>query len=152
MRPMRSGSCGKGTVTYFDSSALVAAIVEEEEHHEAALRELAEVSEGVTSTHALAETFATLTSGRVDIQISPNEALEILEANVLRRLKVMDLTLTDYRRAMQNSQSAGARGGAIYDMLHLQAARRCGATRILTINVRHFQTFAPDLKHCIVLP
>jgi hypothetical protein len=53
---------------------------------------------------------------------------------------------------MQRSQDAGARGGAVYDMLHLQAARRCRANRILTINLRHFQTFAPDLKHSIALP
>jgi predicted nucleic acid-binding protein len=139
-------------VTYFDSSALVAAIVEEEEHHETALKSLADTTDGVTSTHALAEAFSTLTSGRAEIQLSPNDAFKILEANVLRRLEVMDLTLSDYRRAMQSSQSAGARGGAIYDMLHLQAARRSRATRILTINLRHFQTFAPDLKHLIALP
>ena len=139
-------------MTYFDSSALVAAIVEEEEHHQAALRALAEVSDGATSTHALAETFATLTSGRADIQLNPNDACKIIEANVVRRLEVMDLNLSDYRRAMQSSQSSGARGGAIFDMLHLQAARRRRATRILTINLRHFQTFAPDLKHLIVLP
>jgi predicted nucleic acid-binding protein len=139
-------------VTYFDSSALVAAMVEEEEHHAAAFGALAEATDGVTSTHALAETFATLTSGRVDIQLSPNDALKIIEANVVRRLEVADLNLSDYRRAMQSSQGAGARGGAIFDMLHLQAARRCRATRILTINLRHFQTFAPDLKHLIMLP
>jgi predicted nucleic acid-binding protein len=139
-------------VTYFDSSALVAAMIEEEEHHEAALTALADTSDGVTSTHALAESFATLTSGRAEIQLSPNEALKIIEADVVRRLEVMDLTLSDYRRAMQSSQSAGARGGAIYDMIHLQAARRCRAMRILTINLRHFQTFAPDLQHLIALP
>jgi uncharacterized protein with PIN domain len=55
-------------VTYFDSSALVAAMVEEEEHHQAALKALADTSDGVTSTHALAETFATLTSGGADIR------------------------------------------------------------------------------------
>ena len=54
-------------MTYFDSSALVAAMVEEEEHHQAALKALADTSDGVTSTHALAETFATLTSGGADI-------------------------------------------------------------------------------------
>jgi toxin FitB len=139
-------------VTYFDSSALVAAMVEEEEHHAGALRALSETPEGVTSTHALAETFSTLTSGRADIQLSPDDALKIIDANVVRRLKVMDLSLSDYRQAMQSSQGVGARGGAIFDMLHLQAARRQRATCILTINLRHFQTFAPDLKHLIMLP
>jgi hypothetical protein len=37
-------------------------------------------------------------------------------------------------------------------MLHLQAARRGSAKRILTVNVRHFQAFAPDLKNIISLP
>jgi hypothetical protein len=36
---------------------------------------------------------------------------------------------------MRNSQMVGARGGAIFDMLHLQAARRGAAKRILTLNV-----------------
>ena len=127
-------------------------MVEEEEHHESALKALAECSEGFTSTHALAETFATLTSGRLEIQLAPNEALRIITANVIERLKIVDLTFADYRRAMQASQAAGARGGAIYDMLHLQAAQHGKAERILTINVRHFQTFAPDLKDLITLP
>ena len=138
--------------TYFDSLALVAAMVEEEEHHAAALKALAEATDGVTSTHAVAETFATLTSGRLEIQLSPSDALRIIEANVLGRLEVLDLTLSDYRQAMQSSQEVGARGGAVYDMLHLQAARRCRASRILTINLRHLQTFAPDLRHSIALP
>jgi predicted nucleic acid-binding protein len=138
--------------TYFDSSALVAAMVEEEEHHSRAVSALANDTNGFTSTHALAETFATLTSGRLDIQLTPNEATDLVHANVTRRLQVVELTLADYRQAMQNSQAAGARGGAIFDMLHLQAARRGKADRILTINVRHFQTFAPDLKGMISLP
>jgi hypothetical protein len=58
----------------------------------------------------------------------------------------------DYQQAMRSSQLVGARGGAIFDMLHLQAARRGAATHILTINVRHFQTFAPDLRSMISLP
>jgi hypothetical protein len=62
------------------------------------------------------------------------------------------LGLVDYQQVMRNSRAVGARGGAIFDMLHLQAARRGAAKRILTINVRHFQIFAPDLKNLISLP
>lgn len=127
-------------------------MVEEEEHHATALAALAEPRGGFTSTHALAETFATLTSGRLDIQLAPNDALRMIDANVARRLQVVELSLADYRQAMESSQAAGARGGAIFDMLHLQAARRGKASRILTINVRHFQTFAPELKEMISLP
>jgi predicted nucleic acid-binding protein len=138
--------------TYFDSSALIAAMVEGEEYHASALDALAGVSEGITSTHALAEIFATVTSGRLDIRLTPNQATELIETSVAARLEVMNLTLSDYRQAMKASHKVGARGGALYDMLHIEAARRCRANRILTINVRHFQTFAPDLKHFIVLP
>ena len=49
--------------------------------------------------------------------------------------KSLILGLSDYQQAMRHSQTVGARGGAIFDMLHLQAARRGAATRILTINV-----------------
>jgi predicted nucleic acid-binding protein len=138
--------------SYFDSSVLVAAMVAEEEHHGAAFKALAESTDGFTSTHALAETFATLTSGRLDIQLVPQEAMRVIDTNVVRRLQIVELSLSDYQEAMRNSEVAGARGGAIFDMLHLQAARRGLARRILTINVRHFQTFAPDLKAKIALP
>jgi hypothetical protein len=127
-------------------------MVEEEEHHGAALKTLADSADGFTSTHAIAETFATLTSGRLEIQLTPDEAMQIIDANVIRRLRVVDHPLSDYQQAMRNSQKVGARGGAIFDLLHLQAARRGAAKRILTINVRHFQIFAPDLKNIISAP
>jgi predicted nucleic acid-binding protein len=127
-------------------------MVEEEEHHAAALKALAGSTDGFTSTRAIAETFATLTSGRLEVQLTPDEATEVIDANIIRRLQIVDLGLSDYQQAMRNSQTVGARGGAIFDMLHLQAARRNGAKRILTINVRHFQVFAPDLKNIISLP
>jgi hypothetical protein len=127
-------------------------MVEEEEHHGAALNALADSADGFTSTHGIAETFATLTSGRLMVQLTPNEAAQVIDTNVVHRLKVIDLGLSDYQLAMRNSQTVGARGGAIFDMLHLQAARRGVAKRIFTINVRHFQIFAPDLKNIISLP
>src|ERR1700728_5448706 len=99
-------------------------MVEEEEHHDAALEALAGSDDGFTSTHAIAETFATLTSGRLEIQLTPGEATQIIDTDVIKRLQVIDLRLSDYQQAMQDSQRVGARGGAIFDMLHLQAARR----------------------------
>jgi predicted nucleic acid-binding protein len=127
-------------------------MVEEEAHHPRALDALTGNRDGFTSNHALAEVFATLTSGRLDIQLMPEEAHDLVEANVIDRLRVIDLTLSDYRAAMKTSQTVGARGGAIFDMLHLQAARRGRAQRILTINVRHFQIFAPDLAGLVAMP
>lgn len=138
--------------TYFDSSALVAAMVETEAHYAEALAALADVADGFTSTHAIAETFATLTGGRMETQLTPNEAMQFIDTNVVKRLSILELSLDDYEQAIVRSQAVGARGGAIFDMLHLEAARRGNARRIFTINLRHFQVFAPDLKEIISLP
>ena len=138
--------------TYFDSSALIAAFVEEEQYHSRASQALIDVKNGFTSTHALAEVFGTLTGGRLALQLTPAEALELIESNVLDRLEILELSLNDYRKALTRSQALGARGGGIFDMLHLQAARKGNARRIFTINVRHFQAFAPDLSDAIALP
>ena len=66
-------------------------MVEEEEHHVAALNALASSADGFTSTHAIAETFATLTSGRLEVQLNPAEAAQVIDANVIQRLQVVDL-------------------------------------------------------------
>ena len=137
---------------YWDASALIAAVVEDEEHHESAFEALASARADCTSTHALAEVFAILTSGRLTIQISPEEAFGFIDANFQERLKVMPLSLDDYREAMRRSHAAGARGGAIYDMLHLQCARRAKVKKIYTINLGHFRTFGPDLREMISVP
>jgi predicted nucleic acid-binding protein len=137
--------------TYFDSSVLIAAFVEEEERHERAVDALLKPG-GFTSTHALGEVYGTLTGGRLPIQLTPAEAIALIEENVLSRLEMLELSLPDYRSALKSAKSVGARGGAIYDVLHLQAARRGEAKRILTVNVRHFQAFGPDLKEMIAEP
>jgi len=116
------------------------------------LKALGRFRRRIYSPHAIAESFATLTSGRLEVQLTPNEATQIIDANVIRRLQIVDLELSDYQQAMRNSQSVGARAGAIFDLLHLQAARRGSAKRIFTMNVRHFQIFAPDLKSIISQP
>ena len=136
---------------YFDSSVLIAAFVQEEKHHERAVEALAN-SSGFTSTHALAEMYGTLTSGRLPIRLTPEEAIEMIEQNVLARMEILELSLRDYRAALAESKANGARGGAVYHLLHLQAARRGQAKRILTLNIRHFQSFAPDLKEIITEP
>lgn len=130
---------------------LVAAFVQEEEHHERAVEALLK-ADGFTAAHAIAEVYGTLTSGRLPIQLTPGDAIELIEQNILARLKVLELLLSDYAAALKAGKAMGARGGAIYDMLHLQAARRGEAERILTINVRHFRAFGPDLQAIIAAP
>ena len=41
--------------------------------------------------------------------------------------------------ASLDSERRGARGGAIYDLLHLAAARKAGVETLVTLDVRDFQ-------------
>ena len=131
---------------FFDTSTLLAAMVEDEPGHEAALAALAGAGEGYAATHSLAECFATLTGGRMPIRLPPATAAELVRANMADRLDLVALTASEYSTALQVAVTVGARGGAIYDVLLLAAARKCRADRIHTLNLRHFAVLAPDLR------
>jgi len=121
-------------------------MIEDESGHEKALAALSSTRDGYASTHSLAECFATLTGGRITSRLTPAIAAEMVECNVAKRLTLVSLTQAEIAAALKTAASVGARGGAIYDVLLLAAARKCGADRIHTLNYRHFAAFAPDLR------
>ena len=47
-----------------------------------------------------------------------------------------------YAHALAESEARGVRGGAIYDWLHLAAARKAGAEVFVALNLRDFQSLA----------
>lgn len=122
---------------YLDSSVLVAALVEDEPNHEACLALLA-AEASTTWTHALAEVFATLTGGRLGLRVPPQLAAELIEQSLLPRLAVVELPIEDVVVALREAHAVGARGGALYDHLHLFAARKAGVDALFTLNLRHF--------------
>lgn len=44
--------------------------------------------------------------------------------------------------ALRACEERGVRGGAVYDWLHLAAARKAGATRLITLDARDFQAIS----------
>jgi predicted nucleic acid-binding protein len=126
---------------YLDSSVLVAALVEDEPAHESCLR-LLRGKDLVVWTHALAESFATLTGGRLGIRVSPTVAAQLIETSLLPRLRLIELGSEELVDAIRGSDTVGARGGAIYDLLHLTAARKSSAKSLYTLNTRHFEAVA----------
>lgn len=126
---------------YLDSSVLVAALIEDEPSHEACLALLRRKPLAVW-THGLAETFATLTGGRLGLRVSPRIAAELIESSLIPRLRLIELNAADVAAAIRGADTAGARGGALYDFLHLIAARKCGAKAVYTLNARHFLALA----------
>jgi predicted nucleic acid-binding protein len=126
---------------YLDSSVLVAALVEDEPAHEPCLS-LLRRRDLATWSHALPEVFATLTGGRLGVRVPAAAAAELMRASLVPRLRLIELAGADLIEAIGESESAGVRGGAIFDFLHLRAARRSPASTLYTLNTRDFAALA----------
>ena len=120
-----------------DSSILIAALVTAEARHEAC-HALLDEQEVNIYCHALVETFGTLTGGRLGYRVSSGMAAELIEKSILPWVKVIQLSPKELIGAFHDAQSRGARGGAIYDYLHLAAAKKAGTERFYTLNLSDF--------------
>lgn len=133
-----------------DTSVLVAAIYSEEQHHDACADLLDQ--EGLSiSSHGINETFATLTGGRRSIRMTASAAITLLESDYLPGIGLVTLPPRQQLAALRDAESRGVRGGAVFDYMHLVAARHAKATRLYTLNLSHFQAFRregdPEIVH-----
>ena len=133
-----------------DSSILVAALDSTAEFHSecAALLDLESVS---INTHALAETFNTLTGGKLGFRLTPRQASGLLRNSILPAVRAITLSAEAVLEATDDAESRGVRGAAIYDYLHLTAARSASAARLYTLDISHFLAFHhpgdPEIAH-----
>ncbi len=123
-----------------DSSVIVSALSGSDSNHEACHRLLLSARHSIHS-HALTETFSTLTGGRLGLRISAVDTASILKNQIAPRLDIQILTEEDLLAAYGETEARGIRGGAIYDFLHLVAARKAGAKRFHTLNLTDFLAF-----------
>ena len=141
---------------FCDTSVLVAGCVRRHPHFNRAHPLLEAASAGkdacFISAHSVAEFFAVLTKLPVSPRINPVEARLILENNVLKHFKLIDLTPEIYAKAVSACVNYGMQGGAVYDALLLECARVSGTDRIYTFNLREFQRLAPDLVDRLCAP
>ncbi|MEO6080174.1 MAG: PIN domain-containing protein [Steroidobacteraceae bacterium] len=137
-------------IIYLDSTVLVAAVVEDEPCHDACLL-LLRRKNIATWTHTLAEVFSTLTGGRLGTRVSPTVANQLISAMV-RRLRLIELSASDVMLAIHQADAAGVQGGALYDYLHVIAARKVDATELHSINARHFEAVTRSGGPKIVTP
>ena len=136
--------------TCIDTSVLVAAIVGTEAFH-LECRALVITRKMGLYAHGIAETFSTLTGGRSAFRLSAGTAAGFLDEHFVPVLEIVSLTPTEMLKAMRESHPRGVRGGAIFDYLHLVAARKAKAKRLYTLNVANFRSFHrpgdPDVLH-----
>jgi len=127
----------------FDTSVLVAHCVIAHPHRvraQAAIMESKQSGDDCyIALHSLAETFAVLSSLPVNPRISSEEALFLIEMEILCSFIVVPLSIDGYRQAMAEITRVGRSGGAIYDALILQAARSINSSRLYTFNEKHFR-------------
>ncbi|MBE7494183.1 MAG: PIN domain-containing protein [Verrucomicrobiaceae bacterium] len=126
---------------YLDASILVAAVVDIEPEHSACATLLKGTVPLVVRSHAFSEAFATLTGGRLAIQVPADIAIQLIEFNIVPRVQILDMNPADYLRAMRQAKARGVRGTGIHDYLHLATAKRFKATHLQTLNLRHFRHF-----------
>lgn len=136
---------------YFDSSVLIAAISEDDIDHAFAGAAWDESDGRVLYAHGILETFAILTGTRHPASLTPNEANTVI-GEYVQSAETLQFSPKQLLRLLEKAQRLGVRGGAVYDYMHVSAARECNAARIFTLNRRHFVAIAPDLADRIFHP
>lgn len=132
----------------FDTSAIVPALVDQLPNHDASLLALyqysTEPNEAVCSTHCLAECYAVLTALPLARRITPADAQRLITESIAGKLTVWGLSAAVYLEAVAMVAQHGFMSGAIYDALHVVAAMESQSERIITYNVRNFQSLVLD--------
>ncbi len=133
-----------------DSSIIVAALDAEDPDHVPCRRLLLAARHSV-HLHAVAETFSTLTGGRLAVRLPATQAAALLRQWVAPRLVVTPMDTDALLAAFDECSARGVRGGAIYDYLHLVAARIARAPVLYTLNTSDFRSFHrrgdPEIVH-----
>ena len=123
-----------------DSSVIVSALCDGDPAHDACRKVLLAGRHSVLP-HAFAETFSTLTGGRLGFRLPASDAADLLSKRIVPKLRSVLLDADDLLAAFGEAEVRGVRGGAIYDYLHLFAARKAGAKRFFTLNLSDFHSF-----------
>jgi predicted nucleic acid-binding protein len=141
---------------FCDTTVLVAASLQAHVHHGPAKAALERIARGddaaFTSGHCLAETFSVLSRMPTVPKLTPQDALAILEANIIPHFTLLVLAPGDYPQIVRSLAGKGRGGGQIYDLLHLAAARKQTMDRIYTFNEAEWKNLAPDLAPLITAP
>ena len=123
---------------YLDSSVLVSSLLPDDPDYTACDALMGQHGNW-TSPHALNETFATLTGGRLGTRIDADVAAGMIRESIRPCVHFVELTVDEILDAQAVARQQGVRGGGVYDYMHLTAARKIKAYKVITINLTDFQ-------------
>ncbi len=130
--------------TYLDSTVLVSLLYAQSRFNKAAETVLAEAAgQAFTSTHALAETYRTLTTLKLPI---PPRAARQLVAGLEAAVRITEISRPVYFAALTEVARQGLAGAIVYDAVHCLAARAGKAKRVVTRNASHFRLFCGAME------
>lgn len=126
---------------FLDTSVLLAGIVELGPTEPQ--RVMDAVSRGklvrpLTSWHCCLELYSVATRLPEEYRVAPDDALQILEEEVLARFRVVDLPASARAELLRELASGRVTGGRAYDAHIGASARHAGATVLVTENRKHF--------------
>jgi predicted nucleic acid-binding protein len=125
----------------FDTSVIVAGVLGWHEHHKSALATLQHAFDHgrvVLPGPALVETYSVLTRLPAPHRISPNDALELLDATFHDGATVVALGSTELWRFLRGCPAAQIAGGRTYDAHILACADKGKADVLWTFNEHDF--------------
>jgi len=132
--------------SFFDTSVLVSAIVTSHPAHHRTFpyfeRVFQKIDKGFISSHCVAELYAVLSVLPVKPKLSPLEVEKILEKNIYPKFEIVSLSPSDYKKAISRVSDLHLAGGILYDSLHVEAAIKSGAEKLITLNHTHFEKLA----------
>ncbi|HNI26950.1 MAG TPA: hypothetical protein PLJ29_11360, partial [Leptospiraceae bacterium] len=74
-------------------------------------------------------------------KVLPNTASDIIETNIYANLKIASLSESEYSSVIAKAAKHNISGGAVYDLLHCEAAEKAKVKTLLTYNVKDFRNF-----------
>lgn len=128
---------------FFDTTVLVAGLIEIGGSADPSLRIMDAVAETrirrpTTAWHCCLEFYSVSTRLPEDLRLAPEDALRLLEEEVLSRFHVHQLPERIRRGFFRDAVRERVMGGRIYDAHIAEIARLSGARTIVTDNGRHF--------------
>lgn len=141
---------------FFDTSILVSALTDVHPFHRRAFPFLGKVRDkhihGAISAHTLAELYSVLTTLPIKPYLAPSTVFQMIQEDILPYFEIVTLSESDYRDVLSQSARVNRRGGSVYDVLILEAAKKFKANEIMTFNRKHFIGYDLDLDSKISEP
>jgi predicted nucleic acid-binding protein len=133
---------------FLDTTVLVAGVVDTGPASAGSQRVLDAVAEGLiakpqTAWHCCLEMYSVLTRLPAEYRLSPQEAVRLLETEILSRIQVFQLPPDACAAFLATLADERTTGGRVYDAHIAEIARLAGAYTVVTANRRHFVSLLP---------